>query len=139
MDSVWDYKRKIIFFKNSMKIRKKAVELLSKKHKFTAKVAKKIENEAWKFGKQNHQRIIRLILQDKNLSAQQAYCKLTKKKMKVKIVEEDDIENYVKEGEVACFKCGNTRIRKTEMQTRSADEPATTFYKCIKCKARWKR
>lgn len=39
------------------------------------------------------------------------------------------------------FKCGKCKSRKTtyyQLQTRSADEPATTFVTCVGCGNRWK-
>lgn len=39
------------------------------------------------------------------------------------------------------FKCGKCKTRKTvytQMQTRSADEPLTTFVTCLNCSNRWK-
>lgn len=39
------------------------------------------------------------------------------------------------------FKCGKCKTYKTtyyQMQTRSADEPATTFVTCLNCDNRWK-
>lgn len=39
------------------------------------------------------------------------------------------------------FKCGKCKTRRTtyqQMQTRSADEPATTFVSCLNCGNRWK-
>ena len=39
------------------------------------------------------------------------------------------------------FKCGKCRSKKTtyyQMQTRSADEPMTTFITCMNCANRWK-
>ncbi|ORY33014.1 transcription factor S-II, central domain-domain-containing protein [Naematelia encephala] len=43
--------------------------------------------------------------------------------------------------ETDAFKCGKCGARKTtyyQMQTRSADEPMTTFVTCTNCKNRWK-
>jgi DNA-directed RNA polymerase subunit M len=37
-----------------------------------------------------------------------------------------------------CKKCGHTKAYHWELQTRSADEPATRFYKCEKCKYTWR-
>lgn len=37
-----------------------------------------------------------------------------------------------------CKKCGHPRSYHWELQTRSADEPATRFYKCEKCKYTWR-
>ena len=39
------------------------------------------------------------------------------------------------------FKCGRCKARETtfyQLQTRSADEPMTTFIRCVKCGNRWK-
>ena len=39
------------------------------------------------------------------------------------------------------FKCGRCKSKKTtyyQMQTRSADEPMTTFVTCLECEKRWK-
>lgn len=32
-----------------------------------------------------------------------------------------------------CVECGNTKYFHTQMQTRSADEPMTSYYKCFNC------
>ncbi|OQR80238.1 DNA-directed RNA polymerase III subunit RPC10-like [Tropilaelaps mercedesae] len=42
--------------------------------------------------------------------------------------------------EEACPKCEHPRAFFRQMQTRSADEPMTTFYKCcnMKCNHQWK-
>ena len=37
-----------------------------------------------------------------------------------------------------CYRCGNTKIAWWMMQTRSADEAPTVFYRCIKCGNTWK-
>ncbi|KAH7829580.1 putative transcription factor S [Monocercomonoides exilis] len=37
-----------------------------------------------------------------------------------------------------CPRCGHNEAYHFEMQTRSADEPATHFYKCVKCKLNWR-
>jgi len=39
---------------------------------------------------------------------------------------------------VACEKCGNDEAYYEQFQTRSADEPATTFYTCVKCNHKWR-
>ena len=57
-----------------------------------------------------------------------------------KMIEEQDefIQNpfEVVEGVLEC-KCGNKRIFSYSKQTRSADEPMTTFAQCTKCKSKW--
>lgn len=48
----------------------------------------------------------------------------------------EPIKNYT-----TMYKCGHCKERKctyTEAQTRSADEPMTTFVTCLVCKHRWK-
>ena len=37
-----------------------------------------------------------------------------------------------------CNKCGNKLAYFWEIQTRAADEPATKFLKCTKCKHKWR-
>ena len=39
---------------------------------------------------------------------------------------------------VECPKCHHHEAGYWEVQTRAADEPATKFYKCIKCKNVWR-
>ena len=38
-----------------------------------------------------------------------------------------------------CGRCGQRKVRYRQMQTRSADEPMTTFIQCIVCKNKWKQ
>lgn len=38
-----------------------------------------------------------------------------------------------------CFKCHKNQCTFYEMQTRSADEPMTTFINCLNCGNRWKQ
>lgn len=40
--------------------------------------------------------------------------------------------------EAPCPKCGHNQANFFQMQTRSADEPMTTFYRCKKCTHQWK-
>jgi transcription elongation factor S-II len=37
-----------------------------------------------------------------------------------------------------CGKCGQKKVSYTQAQTRSADEPMTTFCECQNCGNRWK-
>jgi transcription elongation factor S-II len=40
--------------------------------------------------------------------------------------------------EFTCFKCKKSKCTYYQLQTRSADEPMTTFVTCINCGNRWK-
>jgi hypothetical protein len=46
--------------------------------------------------------------------------------------------NNVPEGLFQCRKCKSKKTRYYQMQTRSADEPMTTFVTCLQCSTRWK-
>lgn len=58
---------------------------------------------------------------------------------KNKLNEQDDfIENpfEVEEGVLEC-KCGSKRVFSYSKQTRSSDEPMTTYAECVKCGSTW--
>mmetsp|Transcript_13537 Transcript_13537/g.29114 ORF Transcript_13537/g.29114 Transcript_13537/m.29114 type:complete len:110 (-) Transcript_13537:1914-2243(-) len=40
--------------------------------------------------------------------------------------------------EAACSNCGHREAYFQQLQTRSADEPMTIFYKCAKCGEQWR-
>ncbi len=40
--------------------------------------------------------------------------------------------------QVECPECHYNEAFYEQYQTRSADEPATTFYSCVRCKHRWR-
>ena len=40
--------------------------------------------------------------------------------------------------EFYCHKCKNNNCSYYQLQTRSADEPMTTFVNCLDCNKRWK-
>tara|TARA_B100001094_G_C17866399_1_gene639944 strand:+ start:239 stop:769 length:531 start_codon:yes stop_codon:yes gene_type:complete len=44
----------------------------------------------------------------------------------------------IEEGAFQCRRCGSKKTTYYQMQTRSADEPMTTFVQCTECPARWK-
>ncbi|EQB60899.1 rna polymerase iii subunit c11 [Vairimorpha apis BRL 01] len=54
-----------------------------------------------------------------------------------KILGEDEYK-YASTCNKNCIKCDSDKALFMELQTRSADEPMTIFYECIKCKANWK-
>jgi DNA-directed RNA polymerase subunit M len=41
-------------------------------------------------------------------------------------------------GHVRCPRCGHEEVYAWQLQTRAADEPPTTFYKCTKCGHTWR-
>lgn len=55
---------------------------------------------------------------------------------KIEIVTEEDNINPIIGKE--CTKCKNNKAYTWALQTRSADEPETIFYKCTKCKHLWR-
>ena len=63
----------------------------------------------------------------------------TQKKMETIIIENDDGQPrtaaMVNE---QCPKCGKTPVYSWQMQTRSADEPPTTFFRCPACGHSWR-
>jgi DNA-directed RNA polymerase III subunit RPC11 len=50
----------------------------------------------------------------------------------------DDAWQNVDQTEQKCPKCEHDRAYFTQMQLRSADEPMSIFYKCVKCAHRWR-
>ena len=44
----------------------------------------------------------------------------------------------VDDGAFKCMKCGSEKTTYYQLQTRSADEPMTTFVQCTQCSARWR-
>ena len=40
--------------------------------------------------------------------------------------------------EFKCYKCKQRKTTYNQLQTRSADEPMTTFVTCLNCGKRWK-
>ncbi|GER36615.1 DNA-directed RNA polymerase subunit [Striga asiatica] len=54
------------------------------------------------------------------------------------IFSEDDQKVINKTSGVSCPACGHGEASYIEVQTRSADEPMTIFYRCTKCKSTWK-
>ena len=65
---------------------------------------------------------------------------VTKEKLRIaahhKFAVNTDNEDY--EGFFKCGKCKSKKTTYYQMQTRSADEPMTTFVTCINCQNRWK-
>jgi transcription elongation factor S-II len=53
--------------------------------------------------------------------------------LKRKKTEQDKITNQATSSTYACKKCKAKKCQVTQRQTRSADEPATTFVTCMEC------
>ena len=55
------------------------------------------------------------------------------------ILEQDDFIEHpfeVEEGVLEC-RCGSKRVYSFSKQTRSADEPMTTYAECVECNSKW--
>jgi len=46
---------------------------------------------------------------------------------------EEDMEDTIYE----CEKCGSKKIETHQVQTRGADEPMNSYFKCITCGFKW--
>lgn len=46
--------------------------------------------------------------------------------------------SQVPDGAYTCFRCKSRKTVYTQMQIRSADEPMTTFVRCLNCSKSWK-
>jgi DNA-directed RNA polymerase III subunit RPC11 len=49
----------------------------------------------------------------------------------------DDAWENVDKTEAKCENCNHTEAYFMQIQIRSADEPSTCFYKCVRCKHQW--
>jgi len=61
-----------------------------------------------------------------------------KKKQVDDVLGGEDAWKNVPKTQATCERCGHGEAYFREIQTRSADEPATIFYRCIKCNKTWK-
>ncbi len=52
------------------------------------------------------------------------------------VIEKEPTTNVIIDAD--CPKCGPVKAEYWELQTRSADEPATRFHKCTKCGHTWR-
>lgn len=64
-----------------------------------------------------------------------ALFKLKKRELIIEQLNKDE-ENY--EGAFKCGRCKGKNVTYYQMQTRSADEPMTTYFTCRGCGTRWK-
>ena len=54
------------------------------------------------------------------------------------VLTESEGEEILPTIKIECEKCGNDEAVWWMLQTRSADEPTTRFYRCQKCKYTWR-
>ena len=73
---------------------------------------------------------------DPNGLYSQAMFNLKKKELAMEAAKAKQDEEYV--GMFKCGKCKSTKTTYYQMQTRSADEPMTTYVTCMGCSNRWK-
>ena len=53
------------------------------------------------------------------------------------VIFQSDASGTAATTDAKCEQCGHKKAYLKELQTRSADEPATIFYKCAKCGFQW--
>lgn len=56
----------------------------------------------------------------------------------IKQIRREDVQQIASDGQFKCGKCKSKAVTYTQLQTRSADEPMTTFFLCTNCGGRWK-
>ena len=54
------------------------------------------------------------------------------------VLDENEGKDAMPTIEIECEKCGNNQAVWWMLQTRSADEPTTQFYRCTKCEHTWR-
>ena len=54
------------------------------------------------------------------------------------VFESNEGEESLPTIKIECEKCGNDEAVWWMLQTRSADEPTTQFYRCTKCRYTWR-
>ncbi len=54
------------------------------------------------------------------------------------VLDENEGKDVLPTIEIECEKCGNNNAVWWMLQTRSADEPTTQFYRCTKCSYTWR-
>jgi DNA-directed RNA polymerase III subunit RPC11 len=60
-----------------------------------------------------------------------------KKKQVDDVLGGDDAWDNVDKTTAKCPQCGYNEAYFMQIQIRSADEPSTTFYRCVKCSKQW--
>ena len=62
----------------------------------------------------------------------------TRRRAAVVVDESDEASIHPKTTDVVCPQCGNREAYWWTVQTRSADEPMTQFFRCTKCGHTWR-
>lgn len=62
---------------------------------------------------------------------------ISKEEPSMKVVSDDEVET-MPTIKIECPKCGHDTAVWWMLQTRSADEPTTQFYRCTKCNHTWR-
>ena len=55
-----------------------------------------------------------------------------------KTLDNNEMQETLPTVTIQCEKCGNNKAVWWMLQTRSADEPTTQFYRCTECKHTWR-
>ncbi|MDE1828971.1 MAG: transcription factor S [Thaumarchaeota archaeon] len=56
----------------------------------------------------------------------------------INVLDESEKKEALPVIKIECAKCGNNEAVWWMLQTRSADEPTTQFYRCVKCSYTWR-
>jgi transcription factor S len=56
----------------------------------------------------------------------------------INVLDENEKTQSLPVIKIDCAKCGNNEAVWWMLQTRSADEPTTQFYRCVKCSYTWR-
>ena len=59
-------------------------------------------------------------------------------KSELNVLDENEGKETLPTIKIDCEKCGNNEAVWWMLQTRSADEPTTQFYRCTKCNHTWR-
>lgn len=96
-------------------------------------------NQLWKCSKCGYESM------QKNIDSKQSrYSRVIKHVEKDKMVIVENEKTAVPptavliKDQIRCPKCSHSEVYAWQIQTRAADEPSTTFYKCVKCEHTWR-
>jgi len=84
----------------------------------------------------------RFVIKVGHMSHQELFPEKWRKMIEKKIKQMENFENFdfsSASSEFKCFKCKKRNCTYYQLQTRSADEPMTTFIQCLECGNNWKQ